>query len=68
MRNLHRIGIAAGLALGVSIPALTAFASEPTIPPEPATFPAEGKIHYVARDSILEFKALPDYHEPDWVT
>ncbi|PBB98513.1 ABC transporter substrate-binding protein [Mesorhizobium sp. WSM3862] len=68
MRNLHRIGIAAGLALGVSIPALTAFASEPRIPPEPATFPAEGKIRYVARDSILEFKALPDYHEPDWVT
>ncbi|PBB82289.1 alpha-galactoside-binding protein [Mesorhizobium sp. WSM3879] len=68
MRNLHRIGIAAGLVLGVSIPALTAFASEPTIPPEPATFPAEGKIHSVARDSILEFKALPEYHEPDWVT
>ena len=20
------------------------------------------------RDSILEFKALPEYHEPDWVT
>jgi len=68
MRNLHRIGIAAGLALSVSIFALNAFASEPTVPPEPATFPAEGKIKYVARDSILEFKALPEYHEPDWVT
>ncbi|MDX8539086.1 MULTISPECIES: ABC transporter substrate-binding protein [Mesorhizobium] len=68
MRNLHRLGMAAGLALSVSIPALNAFASEPTIPPEPATFPAEGKIKYVARDSILEFKALPEYHEPDWVT
>ncbi|MDX8469479.1 ABC transporter substrate-binding protein [Mesorhizobium sp. VK23B] len=68
MRTLRRIGIAAGLMLGVSIPALNAVASEPTVPPEPATFPAEGKIHYVARDSILEFKALPEYHEPDWVT
>ncbi|TIQ35037.1 MAG: ABC transporter substrate-binding protein [Mesorhizobium sp.] len=68
MRTLRRIGIAAGLTLGVSVLALNAFASEPTIPPEPATFPAEGKIHYVARDSILEFKALPEYHEPDWVT
>ncbi|BCG96253.1 ABC transporter substrate-binding protein [Mesorhizobium sp. 131-2-1] len=68
MRNLHRIGIAAGLALSVSIFALNAFASEPTVPPEPATFPAEGKIKYVARDSILEFKALPEYREPDWVT
>ncbi|MGO4642062.1 ABC transporter substrate-binding protein [Mesorhizobium sp. 2RAF45] len=68
MRNLRSIGIAAGLALSVSVPALNAFASEPTVPPVPATFPAEGKIKYVARDSILEFKALPEYHEPDWVT
>ncbi|WP_095088653.1 ABC transporter substrate-binding protein [Mesorhizobium sophorae] len=68
MRNLRSIGIAAGLALSVSVPALNAFASEPTVPPVPATFPAEGKIKYVARDSILEFKALPEYHEPDWLT
>ncbi|TPN51376.1 ABC transporter substrate-binding protein [Mesorhizobium sp. B1-1-7] len=68
MRNLRSIGIVAGLALSVSVPALNAFASEPTVPPTPATFPAEGKIKYVARDSILEFKALPEYHEPDWVT
>lgn len=68
MRNLRSIGIAAGLALSVSVPALNAFASEPTVPPVPATFPAEGKIKYVARDSVLEFKALPEYHEPGWVT
>ncbi|AZO25200.1 ABC transporter substrate-binding protein [Mesorhizobium sp. M1E.F.Ca.ET.045.02.1.1] len=68
MRTLRRIGIAAGLMLGVSVPALTAIASEPTVPPQPATFPAEGKIKYVARDSILKFKALPEYREPDWVT
>ncbi|RWE34471.1 MAG: ABC transporter substrate-binding protein [Mesorhizobium sp.] len=68
MRNLRSIGIAAGLALSVSVPALSAFASEPTVPPVPATFPAEGKTKYVARDSVLEFKALPEYHEPGWVT
>ncbi|SFP01581.1 peptide/nickel transport system substrate-binding protein [Mesorhizobium sp. NFR06] len=68
MRTLHRIGIAAGLMLSVSTVAFAALASEPTVPPEPAAFPAEGKIKYVARDSILEFKALPQYHEPDWVT
>ncbi|ESY66184.1 MULTISPECIES: ABC transporter substrate-binding protein [Mesorhizobium] len=68
MRNLRNIGIVAGLALSVSVPALNAFASEPTVPPTPATFPAEGKIKYVARESILEFKALPEYHEPGWVT
>ncbi|MBZ9857880.1 ABC transporter substrate-binding protein [Mesorhizobium sp. CA13] len=68
MRNIRSIGMVAGLALSVSVPALNAFASEPTVPPVPATFPAEGKITYVPRDSILEFKALPQYHEPDWVT
>ncbi|MDX8508297.1 ABC transporter substrate-binding protein [Mesorhizobium captivum] len=67
MRTLHRIGFAAGLALSVAIPTY-AFASEPTVPPAPTPFPAEGKIKYVARDSVLEFKALPEYHEPDWVT
>ena len=36
--------------------------------PEQPPFPAQGKITYVPRDSILEFKALPEYHEPDWVT
>jgi peptide/nickel transport system substrate-binding protein len=68
VRNLRNIGLAAGLALSVSVSALNAYASEPTVPPAPTPFPAEGKINYVARDSILEFKALPDYHEPDWVT
>ncbi|MER8412871.1 MULTISPECIES: ABC transporter substrate-binding protein [unclassified Mesorhizobium] len=68
MRNLRNIGLAAGLTLSVSVSALSAYASEPTVPPAPTPFPAEGKINYVARDSILEFKALPEYHEPDWVT
>lgn len=68
MTNFRNIGILAGLALSVSAVALNAYASEPTIPPEPAAFPAEGKINYVERDSILEFKALPEYHQPDWVT
>ncbi|TAX47405.1 ABC transporter substrate-binding protein, partial (plasmid) [Rhizobium leguminosarum] len=68
MMNFRNAGILAGLALSVSAAALNAYASEPTVPPAPADFPAEGKINYVARDSILEFKALPEYHEPDWVT
>ncbi|AZV17924.1 MULTISPECIES: ABC transporter substrate-binding protein [unclassified Mesorhizobium] len=68
MRNFRNIGLAAGLTLSVSVSALGAYASEPTVPPAPTPFPAEGKINYVARDSILEFKALPEYHEPDWVT
>ncbi|TGQ46049.1 MULTISPECIES: ABC transporter substrate-binding protein [unclassified Mesorhizobium] len=68
MTYFRNISILAGLTLSVSASALSAYASEPTVPPVPAQFPAEGKIKYVARDSILEFKALPEYHEPDWVT
>ncbi|HCJ72725.1 MAG TPA: alpha-galactoside-binding protein, partial [Agrobacterium sp.] len=64
----RRIGIISALGFGVSMIALNANAFETTTPPEPPQFPAEGKINYVARDSILEFKALPSYSEPDWIT
>ena len=56
------------LLLGVSTLSFAAAASEPTeVPPQPP-FPAQGKITYIPRDSILEFKALPEYKEPAWVT
>ena len=56
------------LAVGVSMLAFPALASEPTVPPEPAEFKAQAPITYVPRNSILEFKSLPEYHEPEWVT
>ncbi|CAN7670541.1 ABC transporter substrate-binding protein [Rhizobium rhizogenes] len=68
MRHFRPISILAAMTIATSAIAMSAYASEPTAPPVPPVFPAEGKIKYVARDSILEFKALPDYHEPDWVT
>ncbi|HEY0123447.1 MAG TPA: ABC transporter substrate-binding protein [Rhizobium sp.] len=68
MRYFRPISILAAMAIATSAIAMSAYASEPTVPPVPPVFPAEGKIKYVPRDSILEFKALPDYHEPDWVT
>ena len=68
MSNFKTAGMLAGLALGVSVGAMSAHASEPTTPPVPPQFPAEGKIKYVSRDSIVEFKALSEYHEPDWLT
>ncbi|MBO9100520.1 MULTISPECIES: ABC transporter substrate-binding protein [unclassified Rhizobium] len=68
MSHFRSISLAAGLALAASVIAMNAHAAEPTIAPVAPTFPAEGKIKYVARDSILEFKALPEYHEPDWMT
>ncbi|MFS8053355.1 ABC transporter substrate-binding protein [Rhizobium sp. BR 317] len=68
MRHFRRISFLAALTIATSAIAMSAYASEPTVPPVPPVFPAEGKIKYVARDSILEFKALPEYHEPAWVT
>ena len=68
MRHFRPIGLLAALTIATSAIAISAFAAEPTVPPVPPVFPAEGKIKYVARSSILEFKALPDYHEPSWVT
>ncbi|MFK0276965.1 ABC transporter substrate-binding protein [Ensifer sp. NPDC090286] len=65
----HRLTKMASLLLvGISTFALEAAASEPTVVPQQPAFPAEGKITYVPRDSIAEFKALPEYKEPVWVT
>ncbi|MCG5480275.1 ABC transporter substrate-binding protein [Sinorhizobium alkalisoli] len=64
----YRLKTAASLLIGISAFAVQAAASEPTVVPEPPPFPAQGEITYVPRDSILEFKALSEYHEPEWVT
>ncbi|RWP66512.1 ABC transporter substrate-binding protein [Mesorhizobium sp.] len=68
MNIFGRMKTAAALLFGVSAFAIQAVASEPTIVPEQPPFPAQGKITYVPRDSILEFKALSEYREPEWVT
>jgi peptide/nickel transport system substrate-binding protein len=68
MTTKHRFSRAAGLLLGISALAEAAQASEPTVVPEQPEFPAQGEITYVPRDSILEYKALPEYKEPAWVT
>ncbi|MBT9371312.1 ABC transporter substrate-binding protein [Rhizobium sp. CSW-27] len=67
MQHHRKISRIAALSLGVSVFGLQAQAFETSPPPEPPPFPAQGKITYVPRDSILEFKALPSYSEPDWV-
>ncbi|NLR98325.1 ABC transporter substrate-binding protein [Rhizobium sp. P38BS-XIX] len=68
MRHFRPIGLIAALTIATSAIAMSAYAAEPTVPPVQPAFPAEGKIKYVERSSILEFKALPEYHEPNWVT
>ncbi len=64
-RNFRRIGVA-GLMLAVALPAYAQ--TEWTTPPDPPTFDAMGSPNFVGVNDILEYKALPEYHEPDWVT
>jgi peptide/nickel transport system substrate-binding protein len=61
--------IGAGLLLGVSM--LAAQAQDlvaPTTPPDPPKFAAQGSPKFVNPEDIYVYKALPAYHEPDWVT
>ncbi len=54
--------------LGVSTLALQAQAIESTTPPDPPKFSAQQSPNFVSIKDILEYKALPAYHEPEWVT
>jgi len=54
--------------LGVSTLALQAQAIESTTPPDPPKFSAQQSPNFVSIKDILEYKALPEYHEPGWVT
>ena len=58
----------AGLLLSVSILAAQAQTVTPTTPPDPPVFEAQGTPNFVGIKDIYEYKALPEYHEPDWVT
>jgi peptide/nickel transport system substrate-binding protein len=58
----------AALMLGVSAGAVMAEMAAPTAPPEAAKFEAQTEPVYVDRSEIFEFKALPAYSEPAWVT
>ncbi|MGF6177840.1 peptide/nickel transport system substrate-binding protein [Ensifer sp. 4252] len=68
MNAMRHFRLRAALMVGVSTFAVQGWASEPTVVPEQPPFPAQAKITYVPRDSILEYKALPEYREPEWVT
>lgn len=65
-KHLHALG-GAGLLLGVSILATQAQTVQPTTPPDPPTFDAQGTPNFVGIKDIFEFKALPEYREPEWV-
>lgn len=57
----------AGLLLSVSILAIPAQELTGDLP-DPPEFSAQSEPNFVSVGDILEFKALPEYHEPDWVT
>lgn len=58
----------ASLLLGVSALAVSAQVVGPEPVPEPPAFPAMAKPVLVKQADILEYKALPSYSEPAWVT
>lgn len=67
-RHLCALGGAAFM-LGVSMIAVQSAQMESgTQPPDPPKFSAQGKADFVSIDDILTYKALPQYHEPAWVT
>ncbi|WP_237152245.1 ABC transporter substrate-binding protein [Oryzibacter oryziterrae] len=59
---------ATALLLGTAMTFAVAQASELTVVPEAPTFKGLAKINYVNASDIFEFKALPAYHEPGWIT
>jgi peptide/nickel transport system substrate-binding protein len=60
--------LVAALLLGTSPAALWAQIVEPTTPPPAPEFAAQGEPVFVNRDEIFTYRALPEYHEPEWVT
>ena len=57
----------ASLLLGVSMFAMQTQAAEPTTPPDPPTFAAQGEPNFVGISDIFEYRALDSYNEPDFV-
>jgi peptide/nickel transport system substrate-binding protein len=58
----------ASLMLGISAIRVAAQMIEPTTPPPPPAFAAQSTPEYIGVTDLLEYKALPEYHEPGWVT
>ena len=67
MRNSLRVLAGTVLMLGVSTLAVQAQVA-PADLPDPPKFDAQQAPNFVSTTDILEFKALPAYHEPQWVT
>ncbi|EAR52978.1 alpha-galactoside ABC transporter periplasmic solute-binding protein precursor [Oceanicola granulosus HTCC2516] len=56
----------AALLIGLSAPAMAQMA-EPTTPPDPPPFAAQGEPNFVNRADIFEFRALDSYDQPEFM-
>ncbi|MBL8592123.1 MAG: ABC transporter substrate-binding protein [Devosia sp.] len=65
-KHLFALG-GASLLLGVSLLAAQAQTVPPTTPPDPPKFDAQGTPNFVGISDVYEYKALSEYHEPDFV-
>lgn len=65
-KHIYALG-GAGLLLSVSMLALPAQELTGELP-DPPEFSAQSEPVFVSVSDILEYKALPEYNEPDWVT
>jgi len=65
----RKLALAGVLLLGVSALTSPAFAQVKTADlPDPPKFDAQQAPNFVSISDIMEYKALPEYHEPQWVT
>ena len=66
MKKLTTI-MAGAFALGVSATAVLADGATPAPVPDAPKFDAQGQVTFVGINDILEYKALPEYHEPEYI-
>lgn len=66
MRFNSRVALAT-LLMGVAPGALFAQMVEPTTPPEPPVFEAQGEPVFVNRADVYDYRALESYNEPEFV-
>ena len=65
----RKFALAGALLLGVSMLTSQSFAQVKTADlPDPPKFDAQQLPNFVSISDIMEYKALPEYHEPQWVT
>lgn len=65
----RKLALSGALMLGVSLFATQALSQvAPTTPPDPPKFDAQGQVQFVGVKDIYEYRALPEYHEPAYIT